>query len=224
MDGDVFGVQRDGLPQTGLKAFHGVPGQARDEVHVDVVVARLPGVGVAIQNVLCRVLPANARQHLVGKGLGVDGDAGGPVLLDDGQLFRIGAVGAARLHRVLHHPAQVKVFPHGAHQLAQLAGRKAGGGAAADVDAAQRQPGFLGLTADLRHLPAQAVHIGLHQLAVPVQIAADEAAIAAPGGAEGDADVQAVGLWGAACFQNGLLQVGNGLGHLVLLRRAIEPL
>ena len=52
MDGDVLRVERDGLPQAALKALHGVAGQARDEVHVDVVVARLPGIGEAVQDVL----------------------------------------------------------------------------------------------------------------------------------------------------------------------------
>ena len=166
---------------------------------------------------------ADAGQHLVRKGLGVDGDAGRPILLDDGQLFGVGAVGAACLHRVFHDAGKVKALPHGAHQLAELVCRKAGGRAAADVDAAQLQPGLLCLRPDLLHLAAEAVHIGLHQLAVPVEIAADEAAIAAPGGAERDADVQAVGLRLAAQAQDRLLQIGNGSGHLVFLLRAVEP-
>ena len=198
VDGDILRVQRDGLPQTMLKALHRVPRQARDEVHVDVLVACFPGVGVAVQNVLCRVLAANTGQHLVREGLGVDGDAGGPVLLDDRQLFGVGAVRAARLHGVLHHLREVKVLPHGAHQLAQLVRREAGGGAAANVDAAEGQARFVSLYFDLLHLPAEAVHIGLHHLAVPVQIAADKAAIAAPGGAERDTDIEAVGPGHAA--------------------------
>ena len=205
MDGDVLRVQRDGLTETVLKAFHRVAGQTRDEVHVDVVVARPPGVGVAVQNVLRRVLPADVRQHLVREGLGVDGDPGSPVLLDDRQFFGVGAVGAARFHGVLHHLGEVEILPHGAHELPQLICRKAGGGAAADVDAAQPQPRLFGLSPDGLDLFAQAVHIGLHQLAVTVEVAADEAAIAAPGGAERDAEVKAVGLGLAAEAQDGLL-------------------
>ena len=80
---------------------------------------------------------ANIGQHLVREGLGIDGDAGSPVLFDHRQLFSIGAVGAACFHGVLQQLAQVKILPHRAHQLPQLIGGKAGRGAAADIDAAQ---------------------------------------------------------------------------------------
>ena len=186
--------------------------------------ACLAGLGVAVQDVLGRVLAADAGQYLVREGLGVDGDPGGPVLLDDRQLFGVGAVRAACLHRIFYDFGQVKILPHGAHELPQLVGRKAGGGAAADVDAAQGQPGLVSLPADLFHLVAQAIHIGLHHLAVTVKVAAHEAAVATPGRAERDADVQAVGLGRTAHLQNRLLQVGDGLGHLVFLLRAVEAL
>ena len=215
--GDVLRVEGNGLPQTVLKALHRVAGQTGDEVHVDVIVACLAGLGVAIQDILGRVLAADAGQYLVREGLGVDGDTGGPVLLDDRQLFGVGAVRAACFHRIFYDFGQVKILPHGAHELPQLVGRKAGGGAAADVDAAQGQPGLFSLSADLFHLVAQAVHIGLHHLAVTVEVAAHEAAVAAPGRAERDADVQAVGLGRTAHLQNRLLQVGDGLGHLIFL-------
>ena len=78
-----------------LKARNRIAGQARDEVHVDVLMARPPGIGIAVQDILRRVPAANARQHLVREGLGVDGNAGGTILFDDSQLFSIGAVGAA---------------------------------------------------------------------------------------------------------------------------------
>ena len=109
-------------------------------------------------------------------------------------------------------------------QLAQLGRRQAGGGAPADVDGLQLQPRLSGLLADGFQLPAQAVHIGLHQLAVPVQVAADKAAIAAPGRAEGDADVQAVGPGLCAAPEDRLLQTGDGLGHPIFFFRAVEPL
>ena len=221
--GDVLRVEGNGLPQTVLKALHRVAGQTGDEVHVDVIVACLAGLGVAVQDVLGRVLAADAGQYLVREGLGVDGDPGGPVLLDDRQLFGVGAVRAACFHRIFYDFGQVKILPHGAHELPQLVSRKAGGGAAADVDAAQGQPGLVGLPADFFHLVAQAIHIGLHHLAVTVEVAAHEAAVAAPGRAERDADVQAVGPGFIAHLQDGLLQICNGLGHLVFLLGAVEP-
>ena len=183
-----------------------------------------PGGGVAVEDIPGRMAAADPGQHLVREGLRVDGNAGGPVLLDDGQLFGVGAVGAAGLHRVFVQPAQGEVVPHRPHQLAQLGRRQAGGGAPADVDRLQLQPRLVRLAADGFQLPAQAVHIGLHQPAVPVQVAADKAAVAAPGGAEGDADVQAVGPGLAAPPEDGLLQPGDGLGHAVFFFRAVEPL
>ena len=49
---------------------------------------------------------------------------GGPVLLDDSQLFGVGAVRAACFHRIFYDFGQVKILPHGAHELPQLVGRK----------------------------------------------------------------------------------------------------
>ncbi len=109
MHGDVLRVQRDGLPQAALKALHRVAGQTGDEVHVDVVVAGLARLGVAVQDVLRRVLAADARQYLVREGLRVDGDPGGAVLLDDRQLFGIRAVRAACFHRIFYDFRQVKI-------------------------------------------------------------------------------------------------------------------
>jgi len=120
VDGDVFRVKGDGLPQAALEALHRVTGQARDEVHVDVVMAGLAGLGIAVQNVLRRVLAANTGQYFIREGLGVDGDAGGAVFLDDRQLFGVGAVRAACFHRIFYDLGKVKIRPDGAHQLAQL--------------------------------------------------------------------------------------------------------
>ena len=222
--GDVLRVQRDGLPQAALKAFHRVAGQAGNEVHVDIIVTGFAGFGIAVQNVLRRVLAADTGQHLVREGLRVDGNAGSTVFPDDGQFFRVRTVRTARLHRIFHDLREVKIRPDRAHQLPQLVGRQAGGRAAANVDAAKGKPCLFCLNADLLHFPAQTVHIRLHHLAVAVQIAADKAAVAAPGRAERDADIQAVGSGFTAHLQDGLLQICNGLGHGVFLLRAIKPL
>ena len=167
---------------------------------------------------------ADIGQHLVREGLGVDGDAGGPVLLEDGQFFGVGAVGAAGLDGVFVQTFEGEEVPHRPHQLPQLGRREAGGGAAADVDSLQLQPGGVRLGADGLQLPAQAVDIGLDQFAVPVQVAADKAAVAAPRRAEGDADVEAVGFRLRPPPEDGFLQVGDGLGHPIFFLRAVEPL
>ena len=64
-----------------LKALHRVAGQTGDEVHVDVIVACLAGLGVAVQDVLAeclRPMPASTSSEKV---WGVDGDPGGPYSL-----------------------------------------------------------------------------------------------------------------------------------------------
>ena len=119
-----------------LKALHRIPGQTGNEVHVDVLVSGAAGIGIAIQNVLCRVLAADICQHFVREGLGIDGDAGSAVFLDDRQLFGVGAVRTASFYGIFYDLSQIKILPYGAHELPQLGGGKAGGGAAADVDAA----------------------------------------------------------------------------------------
>ena len=48
MDGDILRLQGNRLPQAVLKALHRIPGQTGDEVHVDVIVACLAGLGVAV--------------------------------------------------------------------------------------------------------------------------------------------------------------------------------
>ena len=128
VDGDVLRVEGDGLTQTLLEPFHRVAGQASDEVHVDVVVACGPGLGIAVEDVLGRVLAANVRQYFIREGLRIDGDAGRAVFPDDGQLFGVGAVGASGFHRVFHDGGKVEAVPHRPHELAQLRCRGGWGG------------------------------------------------------------------------------------------------
>ena len=61
-----------------------------------------PGLGIAVEDVLSRVLAANVRQYFIRKGLRIDGDAGRAVFPDDGQLFGVGAVRTTGFHRVFH--------------------------------------------------------------------------------------------------------------------------
>ena len=60
VDGDIFRGKGDGGGKALFKAFHRVAGQTGDEVHVDIVVACLAGLGVAVQDILGRVLAADA--------------------------------------------------------------------------------------------------------------------------------------------------------------------
>ena len=101
VDRDVFGVQRDGLTQAGLKALDGIPRQTRDQIHVDVFVPCRAGRRKAVNDVLRGVTAPDVLQHLIRKGLRIDRNACSTVFFDDAQLLGVGAVGAARLDGVL---------------------------------------------------------------------------------------------------------------------------
>ncbi|MPN15857.1 hypothetical protein SDC9_163193 [bioreactor metagenome] len=133
MHRDVFGPKGNGLLQAALKPRHRVFGQACDEVHIDIVVPNPAGCCVAVQNILGSVFAPNCPKHFVAERLWVDGDAGGPVFFKHYQLFFVGTIRAAGLHRVLLQRGKVYTVPHRAHQLAQLRRRDSRGGAPADI-------------------------------------------------------------------------------------------
>ena len=56
---DVFRVQCNSLFQTMRKPFHRITGQTGDQVHIDVVMTGRTCRRKTINNVLCRVAPAN---------------------------------------------------------------------------------------------------------------------------------------------------------------------
>ena len=101
MDRDVFGVQRDGLTQAGLKALDAIPRQTRDQIHVDVFVPCRAGRRKAVNDVLRGVTAPDVLQHLIRKGLRIDRNACSTVFFDDAQLLGVSTVGAARLDCVL---------------------------------------------------------------------------------------------------------------------------
>ena len=101
VDRDVFGVQRNGLTQAGLKALDGIPRQTRDQIHVDVFVPCRAGRRKAVNDVLRGVAAPDVLQHLIRKGLRIDRNACCTVFFDDAQLLGVGAVGAAGLDGVL---------------------------------------------------------------------------------------------------------------------------
>ena len=101
VDRDVFGIQGDGFAQACFKAFHRVPRQARNQIHIDVRVPCCPGSGEAVHDILRGVTAADVAQNLIREGLRVDGNTRGAILFDDAQLLGVGAVGAAGLDGVL---------------------------------------------------------------------------------------------------------------------------
>ena len=69
VDGDILWLQGNGLPQAVLKTLHRISGQPGNQIHVDVLVPGAAGIGIAIQNILCRMLAADVGQHRVREGL-----------------------------------------------------------------------------------------------------------------------------------------------------------
>ena len=88
----------------------------------------------------------------------------------------------------------------------------------------QPQTALLRLTAELGNFFAQLIHIGLHQLFVPVKIAADKAAVAAAGGTEGDSDVKAIILTATPLPDDWRLHIRNQTCLRKFFGRAIGPL
>ena len=145
---------------------------------------------------------ANALQHLVVHGLGIDGNAADLVGGHNPQFFLGDGLGPAGLHGIFPAGRPVKVGIHRREQRLQLLLVEGGGSAAADIDAAQGDVVFPQQLSGRLHLLQQAVHIGLHHMAPSSHIVADEGAVAALCRAEGDADIQ-LGLPGEQAVLGG---------------------
>ena len=115
VDGDVGGIQGQDPVQGAGKALRVVPGQARDEIHVDALKTRLPGLGEGPLHVRGGVGAAHRPQHGVVHALGVDADPVRPQRPDDPELFRVHGVGPPGLHRIFYQPAPVKMPVDGLH-------------------------------------------------------------------------------------------------------------
>ena len=129
-------------------------------------------------------------QHGVLHGLRVDRHSVNVVRLQHCQFIRRDGVRPAGLHRVLGEPRKVKALLHLGQQPFQLGGGQGGGGAAADVDGADKKPRLPEVCGAGRYLLTQSIQIGLHQLQRLLHVSGDKAAIGAAGGAEGNADVE----------------------------------
>ena len=190
VDGDVGGVQcRHGV-QTAAEARRGVRGKPRDQIHVDGAEARVHRFAVGAQHIRRLVGASAGAKDGVLHGLGVDAHAVSAAGTDDLELFQVQRIRAAALYGEFHAPGQVKIVPDDAQQALHLGRGKGRGGAAADVEGADGSPGLRQELARDRDLLLQRPQIGFQQFRFPADGAADEAAIGAAGGAEGNADVQ----------------------------------
>ena len=93
--------------------------------------ADFPGQGVGRLGLGGGVPPADAKQRFIVHGLGIDGNAGGPRIPQNQQLFFIQGVGAARLHR--HLPRLANEGLGGLQRPPQQRCGQGGGGSAAHV-------------------------------------------------------------------------------------------
>ena len=175
--------------QGALEALQAVSGQPGDQVHVYQAAEASPGQFHGLLDLDGGMGPAHGAKDVVLHGLGIDGDAADAVSPQYPQLVCRDGVRPARLHGELPALFHGQTTLHRRQHPVQLRGSQGGGGAAPHVGGGdvqsvlpQQPPGQL-------DLPAQSVHIGLHQSQGPLHIGGDEGAVGAPGGAEGNADV-----------------------------------
>ena len=190
VDGDIGRVQGDGGVQGVLEALKIIGGQSGDEIHVDGGKARIHGLPVGAHHIGGGMGTAAGFQHGIHHGLGVDAHAVGAVCGDHMEFFLIQGVGPSALHGELDTAGKVEGLPDAVKQRFHLPGRQRGGGAASDIDGTQ---GFAGCCHELAgdpQLPVQRLQIGLHQVGVFADGLADEGAVGAAGGAEGNAHIQ----------------------------------
>ena len=112
-----------------LEARQVVPGQAHDQVGVDVVKAQPLGQLEGFRNVLGGVAAADVAKHLVRQGLGIDTDAADARLPQGQELLPGDGVRAAGLHGELRAAGEIKHMADLPAQGGKLPGGQGGGGA-----------------------------------------------------------------------------------------------
>ena len=75
-------------------------------------------------------------------------------------------------------------------QAVQLGCGEGGGSPAPHIQGADPQPGLFQHLSRAADLLQQRLHVGVHQLQGPTHVGGDKGAVGAPGGTEGDADIQ----------------------------------
>ena len=202
MHGDVSGIQRGYRIQRAAEAVIAVSRQAGNEIHVDGLETGILRFFVGPEHIPGGVGSAAGPKYMVFHGLGVDAHAVSPVAADGAQLFGIQGIRTAAFHGKFHAPGQIKGILHRVQKICHLGGGKGGGRAAAYVDCTHLAAGFFQKLPGMAHFLHQCLQVWLQQLCALAYRAADEAAVAAPGRAEGDANIQG---------KIGLLQQGCGL-------------
>ena len=149
------------------------------------------------------MLSADGFQDGIGHGLRVNADAVNAVPPQDQELFPRDGVGAPGLHGPLPESGEIRFPLQMQKQLIQLPGGERRGGAAAHVDRHHPQSGVSHLFRHGGKLQPQRRQKGRNLRGAASRGLADEAAVGAAGGAEGDADIKAhvLRVQGGVCLQ-----------------------
>ena len=182
-------------------------GKAEDNVHVDVVKARLPAEGKCIPHLLHRVTAADQTQGLLLHGLGIDTDPGDIVSPDDAELVHGDAVRSSRLNGKFLNIFHGKIFFQHGKKPFQLCRVQCCRCASADIDSVQHPAAH-----ELRggfHLFFQGIQIVVDAVLPHCQIEGGEGTVEAGGGTEGNAHIEAVALLIVDPRQDLPLSLGN---------------
>ena len=192
MHGNAVGVQFYHLFQGFPENIQILSRQAGDEVHINVLKARFPGLTIGADGILSGMGAAHPPEGFVAEGLRIHGNAVHAAVAQHGKLLRVDGIGPSRFHRPFHRPREL--FLGRREDSFQIGAGNGRGRTATHIGGANLPP------RPAHHLSAdgdfvqQRVHIGLYQLAF-AQFSGGEGAIGAAGGAEGNADVQIKGVF-----------------------------
>ena len=190
MHRDVGRLQSDHLIQGPAEALHRIRRQPGDQIHIDRVEAGLHRLTVGPEHILPPVRPSRCLQHGIRHGLGIDAHAVRSMVPDRPELFKVQRIRPTALHRELDAPAQIQPLPDRVQQADHLFRGQGGGSTASDIQGTHLPAGaFQKLSRQLQFFQKR-IEIRLHQLRALAHRPADEAAIGATGGTEGDAHIQ----------------------------------
>ena len=190
MDRDVAGVQLCRPGQASAEACRRIRREPGNQVHVDVLKTGPHRLTVGPDHILSRVGPPAGPEHGVLHGLGIDAHAVRPMVKDDPELLVGQRVRPPALYGEFQASGEIQMLPEGIQQPCHLALGQGGGGAAPNIEGAHMASGGAQQLPGQGDLLQKGLQIGLQQLGLFAYGPADEAAIAAPGGAEGDAYIQ----------------------------------
>ena len=189
MDGDVAWPEGQHLIHRGGEGLRRVAGQARDQIHVDIVEAGLLREAERLHGLRGGVPAADGTQNAVGHGLRIDGHARRAARADGLQLFKVERVGPAALHGEFQTAREVEAPADRVQQPRHLRRGERGRRAAAHVEAADVPAGAGQQRAGVFDLTEKTVEIRRQKFPEALDRFAHERAVRAARGAERNADI-----------------------------------